>query len=64
MTSLTKLKLGLTIIGLILFFYGVRVDSTTLRMIAIGFVAVASLLRFAKRDKDADTLDEQSAPKE
>ena len=46
MTSLTKLKLGLTIIGLILFFYGVRVDNTTLRMIAIGFVAVASLLRF------------------
>lgn len=48
MTTLTKVKLGLTIIGLILFFYGVRVDDSRLRMIAIGFVAAASLLRFVK----------------
>ena len=42
MTSLTKLKLGLTIIGLILFAYGVRMDQGMLRAIAIGFVAAES----------------------
>ncbi|MEP7381200.1 MAG: hypothetical protein ABI910_05900 [Gemmatimonadota bacterium] len=52
MTTLTKVKLGLTIIGLFLFFYGVRVDDATLRTIAIGFVAVASLLRFVKRKSE------------
>jgi len=50
-STLTKVKLGLTIIGLILFFYGVRVDDARLRMIAIGFVAVASLMRFLRRER-------------
>lgn len=49
MSALTKVQLGLTLIGLILFFYGVRVDDERLRLIAIGFVAAASILRFAKR---------------
>lgn len=48
MSGLTKLKLGLTLIGLILFFYGVRVDDERLRLIAIAFVAAASILRFVK----------------
>ncbi len=48
MSGLTKFKLGLTLIGLILFFYGVRVDDERLRLIAIGFVAAASILRFVK----------------
>lgn len=48
MTTLTKAKLGLTIIGLILFGYGVRMDDGTMRLIAIGFVAAASLMRFVK----------------
>jgi hypothetical protein len=60
-TALTKLKLGLTIIGLILFFYGVRVDDERVRMIAIGFVAVASALRFVgrKRRDAGDRGDEE-----
>ena len=48
MSTLTKLKLGLTIIGLILFAYGARMENATIRMVAIGFVAAASLLRFVR----------------
>lgn len=48
MSTLTKVKLGLTIIGLILFAYGARVDDAKIRMFGIGFVAAASLLRFVK----------------
>lgn len=63
MTSLTKLKLGLTIIGLILFAYGVRMDQGMLRAIAIGFVAAASLLRFVKTaPRDARRDDPPAEP--
>lgn len=48
MSSLTKLKLGLTIVGLVLFGYGVRMDDGRIRLVGIGFVAAASLLRFVK----------------
>jgi hypothetical protein len=48
MSSLTKLKLGLTIIGLILFGYGARMDDGRIRLVGIGFVAAAALLRFVK----------------
>lgn len=51
MTGLTKLKLGLAIIGLILFGYGARVDDARIRMIGIGFVAAAALMRFVKGGK-------------
>ncbi len=62
MTALTKCKLALTLIGLILFFYGVRVDDERLRLIAIGFVAVASLLRFAKGRAQKATPPEPGPP--
>jgi hypothetical protein len=48
MSTLTKVKLGLTIIGLVLFAYGARVDDAKIRMFGIGFVAAASLMRFVK----------------
>lgn len=51
MSTLTKVKLGLTIIGLILFAYGARMDDALIRAIAIGFVAVAWVMRFI-RPKD------------
>jgi hypothetical protein len=60
MTALTKVKLALTLIGLTLFFYGVRVDDSRLRMIAIGFVAVASLLRFVRGKTQRDSPQSQS----
>ncbi|MBK8062044.1 MAG: hypothetical protein IPK33_30275 [Gemmatimonadetes bacterium] len=49
MSTLTKVKLGLTLIGLILFAYGARMDDATIRSIGIGFVAVAWAMRFVRR---------------
>ena len=46
MTTLTKSMLGLAIIGLICFAFGVRVDDSRVRMIGIGFVFAAWILRF------------------
>ncbi len=49
MSGYTKVKLGLTLIGLILFAYGARMDEATIRAIGIGFVAVAWVMRFFNR---------------
>lgn len=48
MSTLTKVKLGLTLIGLILFAYGARMDEALIRSIGIGFVAAAWVMRFIK----------------
>lgn len=48
MSPLTKLKLGLALIGLILFGYGARMDIAHIRVVGIAFVAAAWLLRFVK----------------
>jgi hypothetical protein len=45
----TLTQLGLLTIGLIVWVYGLRADDPTLRWIGIGFFAVATALRFAKR---------------
>jgi hypothetical protein len=47
-TRLSHLKLGLTVVGIILFGYGVRADLSSFRWIGIGFLAVAVVLRFWK----------------
>ncbi len=44
--ALTVAKIGLAVIGLITFGYGVRVDHETLRWIGIVFLAAAAALRF------------------
>ena len=46
MTPLTAVKIALALAGLLLFGYGVRVDSTNLRWIGIALVAAAAVLRF------------------
>jgi len=46
MPTLTKVKLALTLMGLIVFAAGVRYDDTRLRWTAIAFVAVAWVTRF------------------
>jgi hypothetical protein len=48
MSTLTKLKLALAVIGIILFLAGVRFDDTRLRVIGIVFVAAAWIVRFVK----------------
>lgn len=45
---MTRIKLGLAVIGIIVFAAGVRLDHTALRWVGIGFVAAAFLSRFIK----------------
>jgi hypothetical protein len=55
MTRLTQLKLGLATVGLILWAYGYRTDDPRMRWFGIGFLAVAAMLRFARRRQSDDT---------
>ena len=48
MSTLTRVKLALALIGVIVFAAGMRLDDGRLRYIGIGFVAAAWLLRFVK----------------
>ena len=64
MTVLTRLKLALALIGVVLFAAGIRFDDPRLRMGAIGFVAAAWLLRFAKEREEREAPDEGGGPPE
>jgi hypothetical protein len=44
----TRIKLALAIIGIIVFAAGVRLEHTVLRWVGIGFVAAAFLARFVR----------------
>ena len=46
MTALSQLKLGLTLVGLVLWGYGIRVENEWLRWTGIAFLAAAAVLRF------------------
>ena len=46
MTPLTVAKITFAVVGLLIFGYGVRIDSTNVRWAGIAFVAAAALLRF------------------
>ena len=54
MSALSQLKLGLALIGLILFGYGMRVDDNRLRWMGIGFLAAATILRFFRKRRPPD----------
>jgi hypothetical protein len=47
MTTVTRAKIALALIGLVLFGAGVRLERTELRWTGLAFVVVAWLLRFA-----------------
>lgn len=49
MIPLSHVKLGLAVVGLILFGYGVRVEHEGLRWTGIAFLAAAVVLRFVGR---------------
>ena len=49
MSTLTRVKIALALIGLVLFGAGVRLELTAVRWIGLAFVVVAWLLRFAGR---------------
>lgn len=48
MPTITRLKLILAVIGLLLFAAGARWENSALRWAAIGVIGVAFLLRFIK----------------
>jgi hypothetical protein len=49
MSNLTRAKVALALVGLVLFGAGVRLERSELRWAGIAFVVVAWLLRFARR---------------
>lgn len=48
MSTLTRVKLTLALIGIVVFASGVRFEDSRLRFVGIGFVAVAWVLRFVR----------------
>jgi hypothetical protein len=46
---LTRAKLALALIGVILFGYGVRAEDERLRWMGIGFLAASAILRWWRR---------------
>ena len=54
MTPLIQLRLALTLIGVVLFGYGVRTDDLRLRWMGIAFLAVSLALRFVRRRRRPD----------
>ena len=51
MSTLTRVKIALALIGLVLFGAGVRLEHQELRWVGLGFVVVAWLMRFARPRK-------------
>ena len=49
MTPLTTAQLALAVIGLVVWGYGTRLEDPRVGWVGIALLAVASLLRFAKR---------------
>lgn len=52
MKVVTRVKLALTVTGMLVFGVGIRLDSPAVRYAGIGFVVGAWLLRFAKDRED------------
>ena len=55
MSTLTRAKIALALIGLLLFGAGVRLERVELRWTGLGFVAAASLLRFVRPRSDGES---------
>lgn len=51
MTNLARLKLGLTLIGVVTWGYGVRAGQRPVQWLGIAFLLVAFILRFAPRER-------------
>lgn len=63
MTRLTQLKLGLAVIGLIVWIWGQRVDDQMIRWVGIAFLAASVLLRFLpKRLRSGDYPKDKGSP--
>jgi hypothetical protein len=56
-SNLTRLKVALALIGLVLFGAGVRLERVEVRWVGFAFVVAAWLLRFARRRNEAESAD-------
>lgn len=54
----TEIQLALVLMGLIVWAYGQRTDNDRLTLVGIVFFVLATVLRFAKRRKIKDELDD------
>ncbi len=57
MTPITIAKFALALAGILVWGMGLRLDISSLRMIGIGLMATALILRFAKGRHDNKTED-------
>jgi hypothetical protein len=55
MSTLTRAKIALALIGLVVFGAGVRLESAEVRWIGLGFVAVAWSFRFVRPRSDSES---------
>ena len=55
MNTLTRAKIALALIGLVVFGAGARLERVELRWTGLGFVAVAWALRFVRPRSDGET---------
>jgi hypothetical protein len=55
MGTLTRVTIALALIGLVLFGTGVRLQSSEVRWIGLGFVALAWSMRFLRPRSDSET---------
>ncbi len=55
MSALTRAKIALALIGILLFGAGVRLERVELRWTGLGFVLMAWLLRFASRRRPGNS---------
>lgn len=62
MSLLTRIKLALALIGVVVFAAGVRLDDDRLRYTGIGFVVAAWITRFVKPKPPADPPADSTAP--
>jgi len=56
-TTITRVKLGLTIVALLFFAAGMRTSEEWLRWVGIALLALAVLLRFVERARKARERD-------
>ena len=54
MTTITRVKLGFVVIGLVLFVVGVKLDDARWRYAGIACVAIAWVMRFFRQPSKTD----------
>jgi hypothetical protein len=52
MTHLMQIRVAIAVIGVIVWGYGVANEHSTIRLVGIGMLALALVLRFARRRSD------------